>query len=86
MDTSKIDEIAEKVAAQLPPGLRELKDDVDRNLRSALAAVLARMDLVTREEFDVQCRVLARSREKIELLEKQVADLEARILDKSAPD
>jgi len=51
--------------------------DVQRNLRAALMSALARLDLVTREEFDVQAKVLARTREKLTALEAKVAELEA---------
>ena len=53
---------------------------MEKNLRAAVQAALAKLDLVTREEFDVQTKVLARSRAKIEQLEKQVAGLEAELL------
>lgn len=51
--------------------------DIQKNLKALLTQQFARLDLVTREEFDTQRRVLARSREKIEALEKRVAELEA---------
>ena len=60
----------------LPAGLRDLKQDTARNLRAALHSTLSKMDLVTREEFDIQQGVLARTRAKLETLEKQVAELE----------
>ena len=59
-----------------------VQDDLQKNLRAAAQSAFARLDLVTREEFDVQRKLLARSRAKIELLEKQVAELEAKLLDK----
>ena len=52
--------------------------DLERNFRAMLAATFARLDLVTREEYDVQAAVLARAREKLATLEKRVAELEAR--------
>ena len=64
------------VAGSLPAGLQTLKQDVERTLRATLEASLARMDLVTREEFDVQSAVLARTREKLQSLESKVAELE----------
>ena len=51
--------------------------DVEKNLKASLAAWLARLDLVTREEFDVQTQVLARTREKLQALEARLAELEA---------
>jgi ubiquinone biosynthesis accessory factor UbiK len=53
--------------------------DVEKNLRALLASFFARLDLVTREEFDVQAKLLARSREQINALEARVAELEARV-------
>jgi len=77
MDPRLIDDLARRVQAALPEGIDELRSDLHRNLRAALAAALERMDLVTREEFDVQSAVLRRSREKLEALERKVAELEA---------
>lgn len=51
--------------------------EVEKNLRAALASVFAKLDLVTREEFDVQREVLARTRAKLQALEARVAELEA---------
>ena len=72
-----IDDLARRVLDALPRDLAGGEADLRRNLRAALSGVLSRMDLVTREEFDAQTRVLARTREKLELLERQVATLEA---------
>lgn len=59
--------------------------DIEKNMRAALAGVFAKLELVTREEFDVQREVLARTRAKLEALEVRVTELEARS-QKSAPD
>ena len=77
VDTGKLDELARKLLDALPGSVRDLRADVERNFRSALQSGFAKMDLVTREEFDVQAAVLARTRAKLESLEKQVAALEA---------
>ncbi len=61
-----IDDLAERLAALVPPGLREAREDLTANFRSALQSGLRELDLVTREEFDVQRCVLLRTREKIE--------------------
>ena len=76
IDPKNLDELAQKLAGSLPSGLQILKQDVERNLRATLEATLSRMDLVTREEFDVQSAVLARTREKLQSLETKVAELE----------
>jgi ubiquinone biosynthesis accessory factor UbiK len=53
--------------------------DVEKNLRAMLAAVFERLELATREELEVQQRVLARTREKVAALETRIAELEARL-------
>jgi BMFP domain-containing protein YqiC len=76
LDPKFFDDLARRVAAALPSGARELQQDVEKNLRTLLQASLSKLDLVTREEFDVQARVLARTREKLDKLEKTIAALE----------
>jgi BMFP domain-containing protein YqiC len=71
-----IDEIARRVLDALPHTAGGIDADLRRNLKAGLSGVLSRMDLVTREEFDAQLRVLHRSREKIEALEQRVGELE----------
>ena len=73
----QLDEFSRRVMESLPGGLGGLQDDFRQNMRAALDAAVARMDLVTREEFDVQAGVLRRTREKLEALEARVAELEA---------
>jgi BMFP domain-containing protein YqiC len=77
ISASSIDELAQRLAAIVPPGLKEAREDLGANFRSILQAGLGRLDLVTREEFDVQRCVLLRTREKIEALEQQLAALES---------
>ncbi len=79
LDPKQLDDLAQRLAIGLPKGLQTLRDDVSRNLRASLESGLARLDLVSREEFDVQTAVLARSREKLARLEAQVAELERRL-------
>lgn len=79
MDTGKLDELARKLVDALPDGVRELRADVEKNVRAALSSGFAKMELVTREEFDVQAAVLARTRAKVDALEKHVAALEAAV-------
>ena len=76
INVQSIDELAQRLAALVPPGLREAREDLTANIRSTLQSGLRQLDLVTREEFDVQRCVLLRTREKIEQLEAQVAALE----------
>lgn len=77
LDPKQLDEITRRVAEVIPPGLREAQQDIEKNLRAAMQAIFTKLDLVTREEFEVQSAVLLRTREKLEALEKKVAELEA---------
>jgi len=76
MPTETIDRLARKLAEAVPEGLRSVRDDLEQNFRSVLQSSLTRLDLVTREEFDVQQAVLARTREKLEALELRLKSLE----------
>lgn len=76
LEPKHLDDLAHRLAGSLPKGLQVLQEDLGRNLRAALEAGLGRLDLVTREEFDVQTAVLARTRAKVERLEAEVARLE----------
>jgi ubiquinone biosynthesis accessory factor UbiK len=71
-----LDDLIDRVLNALPEGLHDLRQDTEKNLRAALRSTLSKMNLVTREEFDIQRGVLARSRAKLDALEKQVAELE----------
>ena len=71
-----LDELARQLAESVPENLRALGEDLERNFKSLLQSGFERMDLVTREEFDLQTAVLERTREKLEKLEARVAELE----------
>lgn len=71
-----LDELARQLAQSLPENVRILGEDLERNFKSLLQSGFERMDLVTREEFDLQTAVLERTREKLEKLEARVAELE----------
>ena len=79
IDTKVFDDISKRIAGNMPSGFQVLQDDIKQNVRSALEAGLSHLNLVTREEFDVQAKVLARTRAKLEALEKQLAELESNI-------
>jgi BMFP domain-containing protein YqiC len=79
IDPKIFDDLARRVAAAVPQGVREIQGDVERNLRAALQAALSKLDLVTREEYDVQQAVLARSRAKLDELAVRVAALEEQL-------
>jgi BMFP domain-containing protein YqiC len=75
-DPRSLEELARKLADAVPPGLVALRNDLEQNFKAVLQSGLAKLDLVTREEFDVQAAVLRRSRERLEALERRIADLE----------
>ncbi len=77
IDPKILDDISTKVSSTLPKGLQALQNDLQHNLRSGLETALSKLNLVTREEFDVQQAVLMRTRAKVDALEQQVAELEA---------
>lgn len=76
--TRKIEQIARRVHESMPKGIREFGEDVEKKIRQTLQAQLTRLDLVSREEFDVQTQVLLRTREKLALLEQRISELENR--------
>ncbi len=82
-DPKSIDDIASRLADSIPSGLQNLKDDLDKNFHAVLQGALGKLDLVTREEFEVQKAVLAKTRSKLEDLEKRVAELEQQVLSKT---
>jgi len=74
-DPRQFDEIAKKLFATLPTSLQNIEKDIEHKFKEVLQSTFTRMDLVTREEFDVQCKVLARTREKLEHLQQQIDEL-----------
>ncbi len=75
IDLAQLDELARRLSSLVPPGLREGREELQQNFKSVLQAGLGKLDLVTREEFEVQRAVLARTREKLEALERSLAEL-----------
>lgn len=78
IDPKTIDDIARRIGESLPGGVRELGEDLEKSIRSSLQIAFQKMDLVTREELEVQSALLQRTRERLEMLEQRVATLEAR--------
>lgn len=76
MTDDSIEKLARKLAESLPQGLRSVRDDLERNFLAVLRSGLGKLDLVTREEFDVQEAVLARTREKLQALETRLRTIE----------
>ena len=80
IDLAQLDELARRLSSLVPPGLRghvseETREELQQNFKSVLQAGLGKLDLVTREEFDVQRAVLLRTREKLDALEQRLAEL-----------
>ena len=79
LDPQTLNQLSEKIGELLPPGLQAVKSDFDARVKTLLQQQLARLEMVSREEFDLQARVLQRTREKLEKLEAQLAELEKRL-------
>ena len=82
-DPKSIDDIASRLAGAIPPGLNNLKEDLEKNFHAILQGALGKLDLVTREEFEVQKMVLAKTRSKLEALEQRVSEMEQTVLNKA---
>lgn len=76
IDKNVIDELGRKISDMLPAGVGQLQADVEANIRALLQTTLSKMNLVTREEFDVQTELLQRTREKLEQLEQELKTLQ----------
>jgi len=78
IDLNHLDDLARRLSDLVPPGLRESREELQATFKTALQAGLAKLDLVTREEFEVQRAVLLKTREKLDALEATVRDIEGR--------
>ncbi len=76
MNKNTLDDLAGKLADAVPNDIGNLRDDLKKNFRGLLSAGLDKLDLVTREEFEIQRKVLERSREKLDQLERQLQKLQ----------
>ena len=76
MSDKSIEDLARRLAEAVPEGLRSVRKDLEENFQSVLKSGLGKLDLVTREEFEVQEAVLLRTREKLEALEERLTELE----------
>ena len=76
LDPKKLEEIAKQSSDAVPPGVRNMAEGAEARVKQVLQAQLSKLDLVTREEFDIQSQVLIRTREKLEALEARLAKLE----------
>jgi ubiquinone biosynthesis accessory factor UbiK len=76
MDSFRIDEMARRLLERVPPALRSVQADLESNFRAVLRERLSRLDLVSRDEFEAQTRVLERTRARLEALEARLGELE----------
>jgi BMFP domain-containing protein YqiC len=76
IDNKTINRLSEQINGLLPPGLQQVKEDFDARLKTLLQQQLAQYEMVSREEFDIQTRVLARTREKLEVIEARLKELD----------
>lgn len=81
IDARIIDEISESFDRYLPDSLKTVKGDVEKNIRSAVQANLERLELVTREDYEIQVAMVAKMQKRLTALEEQVAQLEERTSD-----
>ena len=81
MDNLGIDDIAKKLFEGLPEAARTMRRDIENNFRAVLQANLSKLDLTPRSEFDVQSKLLERTRTRLEQMELRVATLEKRVLE-----
>jgi BMFP domain-containing protein YqiC len=70
----QVDEITKKILEALPIDFQSIEHDIRQKIKLILQSTLSKMDVVNREEFDIQTQVLAKTREKVEILEKQLQD------------
>ncbi len=79
LNPKKLEEIAKQITESLPSGVKNLSEEVERKVKQVLQAQLNKLDLVNREEFDVQTKVLLRTREKLSSMEAKLAELEQKL-------
>jgi BMFP domain-containing protein YqiC len=79
MENTRIDDIVRRLIEELPEAARTMRRDIETNFRAVLQSALGKLDLTTRAEFDVQARVLERTRLRVEELERRLAELERRL-------
>ncbi|WP_019557201.1 accessory factor UbiK family protein [Thiomicrorhabdus arctica] len=79
LNARQLEEMAKKIAEVIPQGLAQVPSGVQDQIKSTLSRTFEKMELVSRHEFDIQAGVLAKTRAKLEALEKVVAELEASI-------
>ena len=76
------EELAKQIADAIPPGVKNMAEEVEGRAKTVLQSQLSKLDLVTREEFDIQSQVLIRTREKLDAMESRISELEAKLEEK----
>lgn len=79
LDPKKLEDIARQIQNSLPSGIKNMGEEAEKRIRSVLQAQLGKLDMVTREEFDVQTKVLLRTREKLNDMEAKLTLLEQQL-------
>ncbi|OAN16900.1 cytoplasmic protein [Photobacterium jeanii] len=82
-DPKKLEQVAKQIHESMPQPVKELGNDVEQKVRQVIQAQLGKLDVVNREEFDVQTQVLLRTRQKLAEMEQKLAELEAKLSDKA---
>ncbi|MDO6461001.1 accessory factor UbiK family protein [Granulosicoccaceae sp. 1_MG-2023] len=83
IDARIFDEMADKMAGFLPPGVSELRGDFERNAKAVMQSTLSKMDLVSREDYEVQTALLQKSMQRLKELEARVGELESQLQNRS---
>jgi BMFP domain-containing protein YqiC len=82
LDPKKLEDLAKQIADAVPPGVKNMAEGAETRVKTVLQSQLSKLDLVTREEFDIQSQVLIRTREKLEAMEARITELETKLDDK----
>ncbi|MGF1738795.1 ubiquinone biosynthesis accessory factor UbiK [Photobacterium satsumensis] len=82
-DPKKLEQVAKQIQDSMPQPVKELGNDVEQKVRQVIQAQLGKLDVVSREEFDVQTQVLLRTRQKLSALEQKLDELEGRMAPKA---
>ncbi len=82
LDPKKLEDLAKQIADAVPPGVKNMAEEAEARVKTVLQSQLSKLDLVTREEFDIQSQVLFRTREKLDAMEGRIAELEAKLAKK----
>ncbi|APD84663.1 hypothetical protein BM527_00375 [Alteromonas sp. Mex14] len=82
LDPKKLEDLAKQIADAVPPGVKNMAEEAEARVKTVLQSQLSKLDLVTREEFDIQSQVLIRTREKLDAMESRIAELEAKLAEK----